>query len=49
MEMVGASFGDSLRGDVMLLNALEKWENVKKVATCVNFVAQMSMEWALGG
>ena len=49
MEMVGASFGDSLRGDVMLLNALEKWENVKKVATCVKFVAQMSMEWALGG
>ena len=48
MEMMGASFGDSLRGDVML-NTLEKWENVKKVATCVKFVAQMSMEWALGG
>ena len=48
MEMMGASFGDSLRGDVML-NTLEKWENVKKVAACVKFVAQMSIEWVLGG
>ena len=49
MEMVAAGFGDSFKGDVMLLNALEKWENVEKVASCVKFVAQMLMEWALGG
>ena len=49
MEMVAAGFGDSFKGDVMLLNALEKWENAEKVAACVKFVAQMSIEWVLGG
>ena len=33
MGIVATSRGDSLRGDIMLFNALKKWDNVEIVET----------------
>ena len=33
MGIVATSYEDSLRGDIMLFNALEKWDNVEIVET----------------
>lgn len=53
--MVVAGCGDSLKGDIMLLNALEKWENVAIVAagygnslkSCIVHCASAFANWNL--